>query len=180
MSSSFKANSLKIFFVVTLESGRVKPDDVTTMELVLKAARQIKTNTFSIIINKMSKGVAQMLEDEEKREELAVCLAPPSIGITTNSIFYVPLNPTLEDKTDEWSPLDPEVLDFISKAPAVLIEKVKDLRADTYEDVLVKLRAELDQLKADKERMRKAIKRRQKKLGKTAWYTPPPPTFLLI
>ncbi len=50
-----KAGNFKIFFVITLESGRIKPDDKKTMKFVLEAATEIKENYYSIIINKMKK-----------------------------------------------------------------------------------------------------------------------------
>ena len=42
----------QVFFVFTLESGRVRPEDVTTIKLVLESAPDIKR--FSLIINKLS------------------------------------------------------------------------------------------------------------------------------
>ena len=45
--------SYQVVFVVTLESGRVKPADVTTIQLILKSAEQI--THYGIIFNKLSK-----------------------------------------------------------------------------------------------------------------------------
>ena len=42
----------EIFFVFTLESGRVLPEDVATIKLVLECSPDIKR--FSLIINKLS------------------------------------------------------------------------------------------------------------------------------
>ena len=42
----------QIFFVITLEAGRVWPEDVTTMKLVLESASDIEH--FNLVINKLS------------------------------------------------------------------------------------------------------------------------------
>jgi len=44
----------KVFFVITIEAGRIRPDDITTMQLVLESA-PIKENGYGIIINKCTK-----------------------------------------------------------------------------------------------------------------------------
>lgn len=42
----------QIFFVITLEAGRVWPEDITTMKLVLESASDIEH--FNLVINKLS------------------------------------------------------------------------------------------------------------------------------
>merc|ERR1711871_1496484 len=56
----------KIIFVVTLESGRLRPADKTTMELVLASA---PIQEYGLIINKLSKKVASDLMDNPKKLE---------------------------------------------------------------------------------------------------------------
>jgi hypothetical protein len=46
-----KGGLFKIFFVITLESGRIRPDDINTIRLVLGAVSSINS-CYSIIINK--------------------------------------------------------------------------------------------------------------------------------
>ena len=43
----------QIFFVTTLEAGRIRPEDMITIKLVLESASDIEY--YSIIINKLSK-----------------------------------------------------------------------------------------------------------------------------
>ena len=59
-----KGGATKILFFVTLESGRAKNDDVTTMNLVLKAAPEIG-NRYGIIVNKIKEKQAKDLKIHE-------------------------------------------------------------------------------------------------------------------
>merc|ERR1719167_1603989 len=63
----------KIFFMVTLESGRIRPDDTATIRLILDAAPEIKTN-FGIIVNKCSKGMIENLSQPEEFQKLVTFL----------------------------------------------------------------------------------------------------------
>merc|ERR1712050_148484 len=53
----------KLFFVITLDAGRVRPVDLTTMKLVLGACSDIPAhNGYGIIINKLHKKVMKKLQ----------------------------------------------------------------------------------------------------------------------
>lgn len=62
---------IKIVFVVTLDRGRVKPDDAMTIDLVLSAIHSVNTNDkFGIIINQVTTGVAKALEADPEKTAL--------------------------------------------------------------------------------------------------------------
>ena len=52
-------NLSSIFFVFTLESGRVRPEDIATIKLVLESGTEIKR--FSLVITKLSAPVYDCL-----------------------------------------------------------------------------------------------------------------------
>lgn len=55
---------IKIAFVVTLENGRVRPEDAMTIDLVLSALKHVDTNDrFGIIINQMTHAVLAQLTE---------------------------------------------------------------------------------------------------------------------
>ena len=60
-----QGGTYQVFFVISLESGRVRPEDVTTIKLVLESASDIKH--FSLIINKLSTAVLDRLLDENAK-----------------------------------------------------------------------------------------------------------------
>ena len=58
----------KLFFVASVESGRVRPDDITTIHLILNAI-QIKVN-YSMIINKCTKMFFEEIKNKEKIQKI--------------------------------------------------------------------------------------------------------------
>ena len=64
--------SYQIFFVVTLSAGRLRPEDLTTMWLVLHNAPDI--SHFSIIVNKLSPREYQMFQNDKEKSTLFASL----------------------------------------------------------------------------------------------------------
>lgn len=64
-----KGGKTKILFFITLESGRSKNDDVTTMNLILQAAPEIGNN-YGIIVNKIKAKQAKGLKSAENWSQL--------------------------------------------------------------------------------------------------------------
>ena len=54
----------QLFFVITLEAGRIQPDNIETLSLILDAA-PIEDN-YTIIVNKASEKVIKALKDKNK------------------------------------------------------------------------------------------------------------------
>lgn len=123
-----------MFFVLTLESGRVKVDDLVTIKLVLDAVGEsICDNQYSILVNKVTPEVEELLYYDPKALNV-----PPSFGATTNSVFLIPINPILTDQDNKLDELSPELLDFIENAPEIIINKgsLQDIQDAQYEDFL--------------------------------------------
>ena len=58
----------KIIFFIGQDAGRLKNDDVTTMNLVLQAAPEIK-NKYAVILPKIRKKTAKILKAESQTPE---------------------------------------------------------------------------------------------------------------
>lgn len=161
---------------MTLESGRVKPDDVTTIKLVLDAITQIGHNQYSILINKISSTVEGLLQLPEAREALAACLVPPSLRASTNLIFYVPMNSNLTDQANKWEKLSPNLLSCINNAPNITTtaENIHVIQyPQQFEDILQKLQKEIEELRNDNEALKQAIENRRRTIGELTWtYNP--------
>ena len=106
----------QIFFVVKLNAGKLRPEDVITIWLVLESAPYI--NHFSIIINKLSKkeyGNLQSIKEESR------LLAPLEImaGRKKNITLLLLQNSwMLEDAEDQIENF-PELVEFVRNAPWV-------------------------------------------------------------
>ena len=102
----------QIFFVVTLSAGRLRPEDLVTIWLVLLNAPDI--NQFSIIINKLSQKEYSHLKNNNEQSRL---LAPLELmgGRQKYTVLLLLHNPKLEDADDKIVNY-PELLSFASNA----------------------------------------------------------------
>lgn len=147
----------KIVFVMTLEGGRVRPDDNATRKLVLEAAPEIGTN-YSIILNKVTRGEARGLSRPENMENLKISLMASCGGAVkwTSSIIVCGVSAELaEGEDDALVPLSPALASFLDNAPVCQITpaKVADINHDAFE-----------KLKEEAEKLRK-----QYETDKAAW-----------
>eukprot|EP01105_Mastigella_eilhardi_P000290 TRINITY_DN1038_c1_g3_i7.p1 TRINITY_DN1038_c1_g3~~TRINITY_DN1038_c1_g3_i7.p1 ORF type:complete len:273 (-),score=80.87 TRINITY_DN1038_c1_g3_i7:330-1148(-) len=151
----------KVFFVMTIESGRIRPDDKTTMKLVHDAAPAIG-NAYSIIVNKIPCNTQRKLatDDDTRKEFLASLLLdmPP-----TGHVAFLPKVEELEDADNVVFTFPPNVLQFINAAPVVdiPIESVKKIETDMYESMLGKLSEQLDQMKHDNATLRATMEKQR-------------------
>jgi len=119
--------SIKIAFVVTLEKGRVKPDDAMTIRVVLEAIKSIDVNDmFGIILNQLSKSVMKMLDNE--KEAYAMLRKSLTGEFQTSHWIAVPIDPMLSDESDGMLMTD-NLLAFFStlpetKPPDAVVEEV--------------------------------------------------------
>eukprot|EP01037_Dinobryon_pediforme_P025231 gene25231-27303_t len=139
-------NAIKLVFVVTLEAGRVKPADKTTMEVILDALPD-STNKFTIIINKMEKSVYNQLQEPEKLKRLLVSLV--SEKHTTSHIHFI-----LKDKDADGE--DNVMISNIQPLRTALdlapifeynSKEVKDIKHDAFEAMREKFAEDLENIK---------------------------------
>mmetsp|Transcript_19532 Transcript_19532/g.22418 ORF Transcript_19532/g.22418 Transcript_19532/m.22418 type:complete len:295 (+) Transcript_19532:12-896(+) len=145
-----KGGSFAVFFVVTLESGRIRPDDSTTIKLVLDAASDIK-DCYSIIINKATKRVKEFFGTEEGFEVYRAKLTE-GLPYVTNRIYANCLDSNLEDVDDQVPILSEGISSFIYDAPSVEIESqnVIQIENERYDKLREELGARIAMLEKDK------------------------------
>jgi GTP-binding protein EngB required for normal cell division len=144
---------LKLIFVITLESGRIRPADLTTMKLVLDALGvEDLTNRFAIIVNKLSKRAIRELQNPEYRAKLFECLnsGNPDIRRQTQFIQILEARAELDDADNILVEADPAIVDLIaSMSPVqVIAEDVKpidisdmDAKTQQFEEMVSKIMA---------------------------------------
>ena len=122
------SGSYQIFFIVTLSAGRLRPEDLTIIWLVLLNAPDI--NQFSIIINKLSRKEYDGLQNNKEKSRL---LAP--LDLMGQRYKYTVLlllhNPKLEDADDKIVNYS-QLVSFVSNASWVNVDpsNVKDIPGD--------------------------------------------------
>jgi len=152
----------KIFFVITLEEGRIRPDDKTTMKLVLDSAPQIGSR-YSIIINKLQEEILEILADDGEKAAFLTLLneeLPP-----TSAVFFNRYETTLSGKKNVIPQLSEGFFDFITSAPLIIIdpEQVASIRADQFEEIKRFLSEQIQKLQSENAEMRKAFEEQQRK-----------------
>ena len=154
-----KGGCYQIFFVVTLEAGRIGAADIATIRIILEKATDI--TSYSLIINKLSKHAYDKLHQDNK-EELKHLLSEFYFQIGNKRDPPKPLllleDDTLEDTKNQFKKLS-NLDEFVSEAPYVNVnpDNVYDIPDDydSFENFTNLMREELNQLRSDKEGMKK-------------------------
>lgn len=139
----------KLFFVITLEAGRVKPSDIATIEMVMDAIKR-EGKSYNVIINKIS-----------KLEKNALSL-PSNIDILfqqinsgkykTANIFYIDLDRDLADGDKSFFKPSIDFENFIYRdSQGILIKKVEveKIKIDKFEEIKMANEQELNKLKEE-------------------------------
>jgi len=126
----------KIIFVMTLEAGRVRPDDNATRKLVLEAAPEIGFR-YSILINKVSSAQKKGLGVPQNLDSLRMSLMADCRGDVkmTDHISICGHIDGLEESPDTVPNLPNELLAFLDAVPPCVItpEKVSEINWNAYE-----------------------------------------------
>jgi len=128
-----KGGDFKVMFVVTLESGRVRPQDVTTAKMVLDSAHDIKDNQYALVFNKISKSIFNKFSEDDFNLASATFLS--NLRVKTRHIHFIPKHQSLDDEDNvKWHLGQelPDVKDFFDDAPVIQIfpQHVKKIEAD--------------------------------------------------
>jgi energy-coupling factor transporter ATP-binding protein EcfA2 len=130
---------LKLVFVCTLQSGRVRSEDVATMKLVLDALPSGIRH--GIIINQVSPAVYKLLTNAHHPKAIESCqqllAGLNSHGIPTAYIHFYKRIDALEDEENQLHEPTPELIQFLDLLPAneIFSGQVKDVKADEFESI---------------------------------------------
>ena len=149
----------QVFFVFTLESGRVRPEDVTTIKLVLESAPDIKR--FSLIINKLSTiAYNRLLSNNAAQLKKLITELLVQINSKDNppTILLLKSEKVLLDQDNRfarWNLLN----EFVQKAPCISVRSahVNDLKSDlnSFQKTLDTVNSQLEELRLDNLRLMK-------------------------
>jgi len=100
----------RLFFVITLEASRLRPEDLCTIECVMNILP--KKTPFSLIINKLSSNALEYLGEKGKEGLLKL-----STALNNNSVLFLEEEKELFDKFNAIIPPPPQLKEFVDKAP---------------------------------------------------------------
>eukprot|EP00747_Dinoflagellata_sp_TGD_P159277 gnl/TRDRNA2_/TRDRNA2_177879_c0_seq11.p1 gnl/TRDRNA2_/TRDRNA2_177879_c0~~gnl/TRDRNA2_/TRDRNA2_177879_c0_seq11.p1 ORF type:complete len:585 (-),score=91.02 gnl/TRDRNA2_/TRDRNA2_177879_c0_seq11:294-2048(-) len=140
----------KLFFVLTLEAGRVRPDDTETISRVLDAV-PIVENKYSIVINKVSEKIVGDPQRKKAIRDAIISSLASSIPPPTEQIMWLTKEANLEHLQ-----LPKE---FLSKAPIVHImsHQVDNIDWETSEQKDKKLLRRKHSMRAENENLKKEL-----------------------
>ena len=165
-----RGGDYRIFFVITLEGGRIRAAQKTTMGIVLKACRDVPAFQYSVILNKVSAGSMKMYQDSNKELELRTLLFK-DLNPPTSSIFFLPEKPEMADENNVMADFGARFREFVQKAPRVAVkpDKVREIDVRKMDELRAEFERTLKQMqleaKADKEKADRAAKELQDRLA---------------
>lgn len=149
----------KIIFVIFLQSGRVLPDDVATIQCVLNAC-PIIGNNYGIVINKVPESVVKQVK--EKIE--IICASIFSGSIPPTAFIHINVkDKDLDDENDKFKPVTPELQKFIQVLPSITIAPKDVAQIDTknYDKVVEEYQKLISKLSSDAAEMTKRMAAQQ-------------------
>ena len=165
-----KDGRYQIFFVITLEAGRIRPEDMTTIKLVLESASDI--THYSIIINKLSNNAYNcLIEDNAKLLKILVAEMIEQFNLKKDppTVLLLLNHNDLYDAKDKVIKLD-ELDEFAKEAPCMIVKptSVVDITDDpsSFQKVMEILMQKIVELRNDQKRLIKQQKDTEEKYHK--------------
>lgn len=155
----------KIFFVVTIEGGRIKPDDLHTINRVMEAINN-PDKKFNVIFNKIIKREQQEIFETETAYN-AFCDQLARNGHQAVSICSIELDRDLDDNKSEFIAIKDRVKRFIfqdSKGFYLNSDQVSAIDPQTAEELRQHMQAEEYRLRNEAEQQRQRNEEQQRRL----------------
>ena len=150
ITMALKQNGIyKVFFVATLEQGRLRPDDVALLKMILESATEL-TNYY-VVINQVSRAIKKNLKLDNKAID----------QILLNSAISkqnLPHNTLIVDRVDEIEGESNKFMDranmealkvFVDNAKGVRIHShlVTNIAAESFDEIRSKMETEMQKMK---------------------------------
>eukprot|EP00434_Breviolum_minutum_P041099 symbB.v1.2.036554.t1/scaffold5179.1/size30116/3 len=155
----------KIFFVVTLQNGLVKAEDVTTMKLMLDAA---PISDFGIIINQVPPKQYRDLTENPKGEDpppvdkVCACLTPAMrAGKASLMVHLMQRDEELEGEDNIVKQLPDDFHAFVQTTPGMVIsaKSVQKVSDQDFEELQKEMETKLNDLGQQNASMQEALKK---------------------
>lgn len=134
---------VRLLFVLTLEAGRVRPSDLATVGLILRAISESNiaiSNRYSIIFNKCEKSVMHSIENPETRSSIL-----QSLGNVTH-VKFIPMELGALGMENQLLSTG-DLQNFVREAPRFEVQDHNiSVDARSYEEERAKIRSELGEL----------------------------------
>jgi len=159
-----KGGLFKIVFVITLEEGRIRADDKTTMQLVLEAAPI--GHFYGVIINKMQPEILEELKKGDTAHEFLAMLNEGLPG--TVAVHYNMYQDSLRGKNNVKAEFTTDLIEFIRNVPVLEIDgsKVNDIKETLFDKIKEELSEQIRLLNDDKDLLAKKVEEQKANVEK--------------
>lgn len=134
ISKAFEGSAeIRLFFVTTLEAGRVRPADLTTLDVVINALTDAginMQNKYSIIINKCEPVIRAVLTKEPKSDESLQVLAPFNLVCQVNHVSSLGLDEHALGFKNVVLPNGSTLTRFVETAPSFQLTEQSGVHVD--------------------------------------------------
>lgn len=156
-----KGGQFKIIFIIQLIEGRMRPEDITTMKLVLDSA---PIPDYGIIFNKLEDEHYDALTKNENNAYDLVIGSMADVSPKTVYHHFMKRQSRIAGKKNVVPEIDTEMKNFILRVPLVCIDssQVKEISLDKFEKMMEMLENKLHELGEDNKKLVKAIEDQKK------------------
>lgn len=154
-----EGGAYKIVFVITLEAGRVRPADRTTMELILKSA---PISHYGVLINKLGKKERErIVENQDGAGDAVVAGLMDGLPAKTPYFYMKQRNDTLAEEENAVPPIDEDFARLLLNIPAVEIKRgeAKPIDANQFDEMTAKFEAIIREMHEDKKKLQQMMER---------------------
>lgn len=142
----------KVCFVLLSTQGRVRPDDKSTMKLVLNAVPELGEN-FGILLNQCSRKFMQGMQEPGDKLDKFISYLFSGMDRRTSKIWSAPVIEDLQDEDDAVAEIPFHVRQFIDSLPTVQLTegKAKGIDHDGYDRMTKAMEAMQRAMEQDRE-----------------------------
>lgn len=131
---------LCLVFVITLESGRLRNADVTTIKLILDAIANTGVSThekYSIIINKLTGSVYEKIQREFNKDSMFK-LFSNDFG-APKEVLFVRKESNAEDEDNVLLSCQGSLQEFVKNAPIMRTDRSASMDAGVWSDLMISI-----------------------------------------
>ena len=144
-----KTGTYKLIFIIVLDSGRIRSDDLATMKVVLESIEDSSV-PYAIVVNKAQERVVKDFNDEGIKKMLLTMLNE-NLPNKTDQIFCHPEIDELKNKDDFVVKANPHFKEFLKglKSKIILPKNVKPIRTEDFDQLKEFFESEIEAMRAN-------------------------------
>lgn len=161
ITSALKQNGFyRVFFVITLQSGRIHAADKATMKLILESA---PITDYSVIVNRVPQEWFGEFSSNKENLTKWLTLLNAGLPVASANVHWMMENSALADKKNVAYTAPSDAITFIRTAPGMVIKShdVEAVKADELEKLEEKMLAQERAFEEEKDAWRKEMEKQK-------------------